>query len=199
MIYSDAHFSSGELLIDAKSLLTSAGIEHFVMIEDVQEAIELSYSQRKDSDSFFTARNDVHFDYSKYHTLDEISEFIDTLAATYPELVSLIDVGTSFEGRTIRAVRFTGDSGDNATKAGIWLDGGIHAREWISPATTVYVLGHLLAEYGKDEETTRLIDGLEWFILPGERAKSQKHKTQTTKRKTQNANHNTQNETIRLQ
>ncbi|GMI12577.1 hypothetical protein TrVE_jg1346 [Triparma verrucosa] len=161
--YVDAHFS-GANLAEARDLLDAAGLEYVTLIEDVQEAIEASHSPPSE---LFTASNDVEFDFSKYHSLEEISEWMITLEKTFPDLVSLVDVGTSFEGRTIKAVKFSGaNSNSTSAKPGLWLDGGIHAREWVSPATNVYVLGNLLADYGKDEETTKLIDGLEWYILP---------------------------------
>ena len=76
-------------------------------------------------------------------------------------------MGSSFEGRTITAVKFTGKgSATNGTKPGLWLDGGIHAREWISPAVNIWMLGQLLSDYGTDQETTDLIDNVEWYILP---------------------------------
>lgn len=161
--YVDAHFS-GSNLKQAQALLDNAGFSYTTLIDDVQKAIDASYEPPS---QLFTASNDVEFDYSKYHSLEEISDWMVTLEKTYPDLVSLVDVGKSFEGRTIKAVKFTGASSNStATKAGLWLDGGIHAREWVSPATNVYVLGHLLDAYGKDDETTKLIDGLEWYILP---------------------------------
>ena len=161
-IYVDAHFSPKNLA-EAQSILDGAGLQYSTLIEDVQQTIDASYTAPA---KLFTASNGVDFDYSKYHSLEEITEWMDTLVKDYPDLVSLVDVGMSFEGRTITAVKFTGKAGSNETKPGLWLDGGIHSREWVGPATNVYVLGHLLADYGKDDETTKLIDGLEWWILP---------------------------------
>ncbi|CAF4866652.1 unnamed protein product, partial [Rotaria magnacalcarata] len=33
------------------------------------------------------------------------------------------------------------------TKKAVWWDGGIHAREWISPATNIYIAHSLLSSY----------------------------------------------------
>ena len=48
-------------------------------------------------------------------------------------------------------------------KPAIWIDGGIHAREWISPATVTYIIRRLLAEKSTKPD---LIDKLDWYFLP---------------------------------
>ena len=45
----------------------------------------------------------------------------------------------------------------------MWIDGGIHAREWISPATVLWTLKELVE--GEDEDS-ELIKNLDWYILP---------------------------------
>jgi murein tripeptide amidase MpaA len=59
----------------------------------------------------------------------------------------------------------TGKGAGNA-KPGIFYDGGIHAREWIAPATVQFVLWQLVSQYGKDADITRLVDNIEWTIVP---------------------------------
>ena len=48
-------------------------------------------------------------------------------------------------------------------KPAIWIDGGIHAREWISPATVTYMIKKLLEEKITNPD---LIDKLDWYFLP---------------------------------
>merc|ERR1719461_1873920 len=48
-------------------------------------------------------------------------------------------------------------------KPAVWLDGGIHAREWISPAVTTYAINELTS---KSEEYAKLLENLDWYILP---------------------------------
>lgn len=45
------------------------------------------------------------FDYNVYHPLEEINTWITEIAANYSSLVTVIDVGSSYEGRTIRALK----------------------------------------------------------------------------------------------
>jgi len=46
----------------------------------------------------------------------------------------------------------------------LWIDGGIHAREWISPATVTFMI-HQLVEV-QDPSDADLIENLDWYILP---------------------------------
>ena len=49
-------------------------------------------------------------------------------------------------------------------KPAIWIDGGIHAREWISPATVLWTLKELVE--GDKTVSHELIEKLDWYILP---------------------------------
>lgn len=72
-----------------------------------------------------------------YRTLDDHHAELRSLVAAAPELVELLDLGRSLEGRPILGVRIAiGDAGDG--RPHVYLDGIHHAREW--PAGE-YVLG----------------------------------------------------------
>jgi len=54
-----------------------------------------------------------------------------------------------------------------AKKTAIWFDGCIHAREWITTATVVYMLNQLLLDYTKNDPViTPLLNNMEIWVLP---------------------------------
>lgn len=98
--------------------------------------------------------------WAKYHRLADIESFIDYLAATYPNLCSVKTIGSSIEGRPLRVLKIS--SGRPRRKA-IWVDGGIHAREWISVATVTYTMRHLVENW---ENETNAVRNIDWYFLP---------------------------------
>ncbi|XP_011705383.1 PREDICTED: zinc carboxypeptidase A 1-like, partial [Wasmannia auropunctata] len=67
------------------------------------------------------------FDFRSYHTLDTIYKNLDDLAKQYPDKVQTIVGGKTYEGRPIKGVKVS----FKPNNPGIFLEGGIHAREWI--------------------------------------------------------------------
>jgi len=86
------------------------------------------------------------------------------LQAQYPNLVSLQDIGTSHQNRPMRAARLT--AGGTIKDRSIFFHGGIHAREWISPATVLWMMNELVTTYNTDPDAKRYLDSFEIFILP---------------------------------
>nr|XP_012226656.1 PREDICTED: zinc carboxypeptidase A 1-like [Linepithema humile] len=125
-------------------------IPYYVHIENVQALI----------DQTMPANQSTTFDFTSYHTLEEIYKNLDDLARQYPDKVQTIVGGKSYEGRIIKGVKIS----FKANNPGIFIEGGIHAREWISPATVMYILHQLLTS--KDPDVRALAESHDWYIFP---------------------------------
>ena len=53
--------------------------------------------------------------------------------------------------------------GECGNKPAMWIDGGIHAREWITPAVTTFHIKELVENCGN--YPSNLLDKLDWYIL----------------------------------
>lgn len=53
-------------------------------------------------------------------------------------------------------------SNGNANNKAVWIDGGIHAREWISPASVTYFVNDLVENWKDQPEYMQNID---WYVL----------------------------------
>ncbi|CAF4308004.1 unnamed protein product, partial [Rotaria sordida] len=129
-------------------------IKYDVIMKDIGSVIEEQQLVRKLSPSYEKANE---FAYDKYHPLDEIHSWIDTMVETYPSLATSFVIGQSYENRPLKGLKISSnktavklDSTPVNQKKAVWWDGGIHAREWISPATNIYIAYALLSNYGKD-------------------------------------------------
>lgn len=48
----------------------------------------------------------------------------------------------------------------------VWIDAGIHAREWIAPSTALFVIHRLAEPTARDEDAERFLDQFDWYIVP---------------------------------
>lgn len=71
-------------------------------------------------------------------------------------------IGKSVEGRELPVIHLS----SGANKKLIWVSGGQHAREWIAPASIMYVINALITGYGIDASITRLLDSFEVALAP---------------------------------
>ncbi|XP_059613884.1 carboxypeptidase B-like [Phlebotomus argentipes] len=100
-------------------------------------------------------------DFSYYWQHDEINQYLRNLAAEYPNLVTLETAGKSYEGRDILVVRISTTNFDG-TKPKIFIDAGIHAREWIAPMAALNLI-HELVEHSADHADFLACD---WIVIP---------------------------------
>jgi hypothetical protein len=98
--------------------------------------------------------------FTQYNTLAQIYAWLDTLPAAYPGTVTKIIGGSTFEGRRIEGVKISYKAGNN----GIFIEAGIHAREWISPATTTWILNELLTS--SSPAIRNIAENYDWYIFP---------------------------------
>ncbi|XP_041469205.1 carboxypeptidase B-like [Lytechinus variegatus] len=146
---------------DLVSLATDTGISTTVMIQDVQKLIDNEISSR----SLPQRSMSTGFDYTTYHTYDEIEKWIDDIANQYSDLVSVDEVSSTYEGKIIRGIKIGSPSGNLKPMA--YIQGGIHAREWISPATVMFMTYKLLDAYQKmDPLVTEMFNKIDWYIVP---------------------------------
>lgn len=84
-----------------------------------------------------------------------------SLPTIYPNDVTLINIGKSYEGRQILGAKV--NIGSKPNKKSIVFEGTHHAKEWISPATITWMLNELLTP--KDEEVRKLAENYEWHVF----------------------------------
>ncbi|XP_071945088.1 carboxypeptidase B-like [Antedon mediterranea] len=148
------------------ALLEDFGLRSTIVITDIQALIDdqmrpsLSTRVKRDADST------NEFDYNVYHPLGEINNWVNDIAAEYPNIATKIKIGASYKKRNILALKIGRASPTGDSKPVAWFQAGIHAREWISPASIIFVTHKLLSGYGSDNEITALLDGLDIYIIP---------------------------------
>uniref|UniRef100_A0A8C3HXG9 Peptidase M14 domain-containing protein n=1 Tax=Chrysemys picta bellii TaxID=8478 RepID=A0A8C3HXG9_CHRPI len=90
-----------------------------------------------------------------------IYSWMDNLVTENPDLVSKIQIGQSYEKRPLYVLKF---STGGVNRPAIWIDTGIHSREWITQATGVWTANKIVTEYGKDASLTAILDTVDIFF-----------------------------------
>ena len=105
--------------------------------------------------------------FDRYHTVDVMYTWLQRWAEEYPEIMDLYEVGRSFGGRPILQVTLTNkETGEATAKPAAFFEGGRHSGEITSSESILWLLQHLLENYGSDPEITQLIDTKTLYIRP---------------------------------
>jgi len=108
-------------------------------------------------------RRSDDYSWSEYHELNDTHRWMQNLVGKYPDVVSVFVAGQSYEGRELLGLRINHNDG-RAEKQSIFLEAGMHAREWIGPATATYFANELLSS--QQQEIMSLARSYVWYILP---------------------------------
>nr|XP_006822140.1 PREDICTED: carboxypeptidase A4-like [Saccoglossus kowalevskii] len=144
-------------------------ITYDMWINDVQALVDGQFRRRKDHDRYARLAEEpaVHeFDYSVYHRYSELDQWIKDTVGKYPDLTEEFVIGRSYENRVIRVLKIGNKTSED--KEGIWLQSGIHAREWIAPATNIWMANAFLEEFkdGSANDTTSILNKYDIYVLP---------------------------------
>ncbi|XP_028286450.1 carboxypeptidase A1-like isoform X2 [Parambassis ranga] len=148
-------------LPSVKRYLKTQNIKYSIMIKDLQAMLDEEQEEMKSAACVSELRNTDEFVYSGYHTLSEIYSFQDMLVAENPKLVSKIVIGLSFEGRPLNVLKF---STGGTNRPAIWIDTGIHSREWVTQASGTWFAKKIVTDYGRDPSLTAILNKMDIFL-----------------------------------
>jgi len=105
--------------------------------------------------------------FNHYYTNQELDTTLHEWAQVYPRIISVTELGRSYEERPIWLLTITNhESGPDTEKPAVWIDANIHATEIAGTTTALKLVHTLLGEYGKNQEITRLLDTSVYYIVP---------------------------------
>lgn len=132
-------------------LIESIGLKSLLLISNLQPLVE--------EGSLARARSSA-FGWDDYYRVDEIYAWLDSLAVAYPDIVTRIKGGDTYEGRSIEGVKLS----KNASNPAIFIESNTHAREWLTSASTTWIINELLVS--TDPEIQALLNNFNWYIFP---------------------------------
>uniref|UniRef100_A0A673HQY8 Carboxypeptidase A1 n=1 Tax=Sinocyclocheilus rhinocerous TaxID=307959 RepID=A0A673HQY8_9TELE len=135
-------------------------IQYNVMIMDVQVGLLIKLFEREMVKYRSFPRSTDDFVYTTYHNLNSINSFMDMLVAENSNLVSKIVIGQSYENRPLNVLKFS----TGANRPGMWIDTGIHSREWVTQASGIWFAKKIVTDYGRDPVLTDILNNYDIFL-----------------------------------
>ncbi|KAL8841479.1 MAG: hypothetical protein Q9170_000942 [Blastenia crenularia] len=178
------------LFLDVPSLLgllpQSLHHAHTPLLHDLAQAIFASYPSLAFDDPLARVQesprpfcpvlqtpentDNTNIFFRDYQPLSVIVPWMRLLRSLFPTHVRMINIGVSYEGRYIPALRVgvhpTNSDKPSSPRKTIIIAGGSHAREWISTSSVNYVAYSFITAYGKSREMTRLLEEFDWVFIP---------------------------------
>ncbi|KAM3932221.1 mast cell carboxypeptidase A-like [Leptodactylus fuscus] len=149
-VYFHADVQQSKVIME---LLKEKGIQYRIVFHDLQKAVENQFSRGGKYGKVFT----------RYREWKEIAVWAYSFSLNHPNLASVVQIGETYEGRPMLVLKI---GNQKSAKRGVFLECGIHAREWISPAFCQWFVTEAIRTYGKDKEMTKLLDSLIFHVLP---------------------------------
>jgi len=138
-----------------------------------------------------TAASKVPISFDAYHGYTATVKYLKDVAAAYPEITSLVEIGRSTSSRPIYVLVVsnmkTGTTVDAQVplrnprsegvknvvpmkpymgKPGHFICGSTHGNEFTGTEVCLYTIDKLVSGYGTDKEITALVDAKTFYILP---------------------------------
>ncbi|XP_054442503.1 carboxypeptidase B2 [Pteronotus mesoamericanus] len=155
----EAHlFVNASDVTNVKAHLHESRIQFRVLTEDVEDLI-----RQQTTNDTFRPRAPYSY-YENYHSLSEIYSWMDFMTEQYPDLVEQIHIGSSYEKRPLYVLKISRKQ--QTPKNAVWIDCGIHAREWISPAFCLWFTHHVTQSYGREHQYTTLLRHMDFYVMP---------------------------------
>lgn len=122
--------------------------------------IQNRINEEQKQNSYHT-RDGQPYTWDRYHSYEETNAWMKELPNQYPDVVTLYNIGKSHQKRDTYAVKLYRGRANNPA---VFIEAGVHAREWIAPATSTWIFNHLLTS--EDPEVRRLSTEYDWYIVP---------------------------------
>lgn len=150
---------------EIQEMLEYESIPYEVVVWDLEKAIKYENPIMSRRQKIELEKEQGHpMTWFRYHNFEDIAIYLDHLQITYPDIIDLIHIGRSFEGRPLIIAKVSFDSIDDglprnnvktkasqknrrkkkALKPGVFIEAGVHGREWISPAAATWILRELV-------------------------------------------------------
>ncbi len=103
---------------------------------------------------------------ANYHDYAEMVAELQQIQSDHSAIAKLQSIGTSYEGRTIWALKISDNAATDETEPEILFTANQHAREHLTVEMALYLANELTNGYATDQRVKGMVDAREIWILP---------------------------------
>jgi hypothetical protein len=111
------------------------------------------------------AASDFPVGWRGFHTYPEMVSEIHAVAAAHPDIVHLVSIGQSYQGRQLWAAKVSDNVNVDENEPEVLFDGVHHSDEHMGLEMTLHILHWLADGYGKDARVTNVVNTREIWII----------------------------------
>ncbi len=101
-----------------------------------------------------------------YYTIDEYHSFMQQTAAQYPSICSLVQYGTSGQGRPLYMMKISDNVNQEENEPELKYVGSIHGNEVVGYDMLIRLIQLLTSEYGSNTRINNIVNNTELWINP---------------------------------
>ncbi|KAI5953329.1 ECM14 [Candida jiufengensis] len=154
-----------------KLLLKFPNLQYDIIIDDLSQTIYETYpqtnqSELKDNENLnFQTQSELFF--KEYRDLATINSWLNLIQITYPNIVNIEEIGETYEHKKLKVVHFQvpNDDIEHHEKKTIVITGGVHAREWISVSSTLYLIYQFIQLFNS-WPNSKILTELNFLFIP---------------------------------
>ncbi|KAJ8721065.1 hypothetical protein PYW08_006530 [Mythimna loreyi] len=145
-----------------KNNLDHLGIKYRIHVDDIKSALDHDDEKKKNRTKAIARDSGDKMSYDDYQHLETIDAYMEYIAKEYPKTTTLVTAAQTFEGLPIRYMQISTTNFKDNSKPVIFIEGGMHAREWISPPTVTWVIKKLTEDVTEPD----LLNYFDWILMP---------------------------------
>nr|ACO15317.1 Carboxypeptidase B [Caligus clemensi] len=148
----------------ARSSLEQNGGELRVLVEDMDALIR---EERAGIHSYRSKRStSPELDFTKFPSFEELEDYLHHIAEKHSQFVKLESHGYTHENRSLYLLKI-GQINSRIEKKAMFLDAGIHAREWASVSSMAFIVSRLVDLFSDPQKMLNDVRSqVNYYIMP---------------------------------
>ncbi|HIG99410.1 MAG TPA: hypothetical protein HA258_02405 [Thermoplasmata archaeon] len=101
-----------------------------------------------------------------FHSYSQMTAELQNIAATYPDIARLYELGQTVQGRVLWGLKITDNPDDEENEPEVRICGNHHGDEYMSAELPLNLALLLVENYSSDPTITEMVDNREIWIIP---------------------------------